>query len=411
MGVLDDGAEAVRGRGGKFLEEIWKGLIHAGGIFDFYAGNFQSQSGETHCHAMVIVGFDFSPVQRAGKNFEGVGDFMNARAAFAKFSPERGDAFAFLDAQPSEVCKTNRAAREWRDDDGGHDAISQFILTRDLARQIGVDPFWKPGVDLQEFLRPLLDGDARGGGGRGALEKPASGPEIAGARRIGFDWKNIPCLLELVHQRRSHRDVRGLFGVFAGDFDLPAADLAGHEQRGSELRTFGEAHATFATFWTFALDPSGKAIVEGIDVVSEFAEGVKQRALGTLMHALDAAQTIEAAAEANHGGEEAGSSAGIANKKFEWIRARAGVRNLPGSAANANGAIGALFGIGLNGQLKTEPAEAFDHDLGIFAPERAGEGDFVFAERGENERAVGDAFGAWNAHVRVDRTREWFDFD
>ncbi len=50
-------------RRGQLLEKIGKCLLHAGGILDANAWNFQSQDGKTHRHAMIVVGFDFRPVQ------------------------------------------------------------------------------------------------------------------------------------------------------------------------------------------------------------------------------------------------------------------------------------------------------------------------------------------------------------
>ena len=48
---------------GQLLEKIRERFLHARGIINFYAGNFQSQNGKTHGHAMVIVGCYLRAVQ------------------------------------------------------------------------------------------------------------------------------------------------------------------------------------------------------------------------------------------------------------------------------------------------------------------------------------------------------------
>jgi len=75
-------AEAVGRGGGKFLEEIGERFLHARGVFKFNPGNFQSQNGKTHRHAMVVVGFDFGAVQFRGINGQRIAFLDDLRAAF-----------------------------------------------------------------------------------------------------------------------------------------------------------------------------------------------------------------------------------------------------------------------------------------------------------------------------------------
>src|ERR1700722_10110848 len=61
-GVPDGRAEAGRRRRRHLLEKIGKCFFHAGRILDANALDFQSQDGEAHRHAMIVVGLNFRPV-------------------------------------------------------------------------------------------------------------------------------------------------------------------------------------------------------------------------------------------------------------------------------------------------------------------------------------------------------------
>ena len=98
-------AQAVRRRRGQFLEKIRERLLHAGGIFNFYAGNFQSQNRKTHRHAMVVVGFNLRAVQRRRTNRQRIAFLDHFRAALGQFRPQRDDALGFLDTQAAKVGK------------------------------------------------------------------------------------------------------------------------------------------------------------------------------------------------------------------------------------------------------------------------------------------------------------------
>jgi len=101
-------AQAGRRSGGEFLEKIGEGLFHTDGIFNPDAGDFQGQGGETHGHAMVIVGFDLGAVQGGGVDGEGIALLDHFRAALGQFGTEGDDTLAFLDAEATEVGKTEQ---------------------------------------------------------------------------------------------------------------------------------------------------------------------------------------------------------------------------------------------------------------------------------------------------------------
>ena len=92
---------------GQLLKKIRERLLHAGGIFNFYAGNFQSQDRKTHRHAMVAVGFDLRAVQRRRPDRQRVAFLDHFRAALGQLRPQRDDALGFLDAQSAKVGKAN----------------------------------------------------------------------------------------------------------------------------------------------------------------------------------------------------------------------------------------------------------------------------------------------------------------
>src|SRR5580658_7056989 len=58
-------AESGRGTARQLLEKIRECLLHAGRIFDPNPLNFQSQDGEAHGDAMIVVCLYFRAVQRA----------------------------------------------------------------------------------------------------------------------------------------------------------------------------------------------------------------------------------------------------------------------------------------------------------------------------------------------------------
>ena len=79
-------------------------------------GNFQTQRRKTHCHAMVIVGFNFRTVQRRGVNRQRVVFLDDFGAAPGQFRVQGGDPVTFLHAEVAEVDEFHRMIREGRGD-------------------------------------------------------------------------------------------------------------------------------------------------------------------------------------------------------------------------------------------------------------------------------------------------------
>ncbi len=140
-------------------------------------------------------------------------------------------------------------------------------------------------------------------------------------------------------------------------------------------------------------------------------EGIEEGGLGALMHPWYAAETVPAGAETNEGGEEASGGSGIADVEFERSRPGSGPGNDSAAPDDVDGAVGGFSGIGLDIDVESEGAEGIDHDLGIFAPESAGEGDGTGGEGGQDEGAVGDALGAGDGDAELGGADEGEDFD
>src|SRR5277367_2195354 len=100
--VPDGRAEAGRRWSRQLLEKIWERFFHAGRILDANALNFQSQDGETHRHAMIVISLNLRPVQRAlgGKDGQIVVLLLDAGAAPGQLSFQRSHPLTFLHAQP-----------------------------------------------------------------------------------------------------------------------------------------------------------------------------------------------------------------------------------------------------------------------------------------------------------------------
>ena len=67
------------------------------------------------------------------------------------------------------------------------------------------------------------------------------------------------------------------------------------------------------------MDDGRQEVIGRIDPVAELAQGVDQGGLGTLMHPRDAAEAIDAFAEADHGEEKAGGGAGVLDEELEGL--------------------------------------------------------------------------------------------
>jgi hypothetical protein len=138
----------------------------------------------------------------------------------------------------------------------------------------------------------------------------------------------------------------------------------------------------------------GQSIVWGIDAVAELAECVEEFGLGAFAHAWDTVEVIGAVAEAEERGEESGGGAGVADEDFERVAGGAGVWDLSAETVNDDLAVGGVMGVWLDLEVEPEALQGRGHDLGIFAPECALEGDGLGGEGSQGEGAVCDAFGA-----------------
>ena len=181
---------------------------------------------------------------------------------------------------------------------------------------------------------------------------------------------------------------------------------AGAEQEGGgELRTGGDADAALPGLRTFAVNADGEFVVAvfGFDAVAKFTQGLEERGLGALMHAGNAAEAIGPLPQADEGGEETGGGAGIGHEKFQRLFRSAAVRDFSAEAFDGDGAVAGFGGVGFLTNLKTKLLQALEHGLGVFAPERALQGDGAIRERGQNQRTVRDALGTGHGDFRLHR--------
>src|SRR5262245_1629372 len=106
--IPEGGPQAVRRRCSELLKEVRERLLHARGILDFDAWDFQSQNGEAHGHAMVVVGFDLGAMKLGGDNLEAVARLYHLGAALGQLGAQRNDALALLQSQASQVAECPR---------------------------------------------------------------------------------------------------------------------------------------------------------------------------------------------------------------------------------------------------------------------------------------------------------------
>lgn len=248
----------------------------------------------------------------------------------------------------------------------------------------------------------------------GRLETCATdvgGEEVAAAGAVGFDLESAAVFGESVEHFFGERDVGDFLWVLAGDIDLPAGGFGAEEEGGGELGALLDADGATTGAGARAVDDGGKAVVGRIDAVTEFAQGVEEGGLGALAHARDAGKLIYIPSEADEGGEEAGGGAGVADEEFEGGGCGVTLWYFAAEAANGDGAVAGFAGIGGDMDLEAEFLEAIGHDLGVFAPEGALKDGFAVTQRGEDEGAVGDAFGAGDGDLGLHRLVERDDFD
>ena len=72
------------------LPEGGKGLGDAGGVADDDAADAQTDESQAHRHAVVLVGIEFRPAERARDDSEAVRVFFDGCADFAELRRQRG---------------------------------------------------------------------------------------------------------------------------------------------------------------------------------------------------------------------------------------------------------------------------------------------------------------------------------
>ena len=74
---------------GEIVEVLWIRFFGAIWIFNPHVGNAQADQGQAHRHAVVVVGVDLCAVQRAGRDAQAVGKFVDRgaelRSSIARF--------------------------------------------------------------------------------------------------------------------------------------------------------------------------------------------------------------------------------------------------------------------------------------------------------------------------------------
>src|SRR5947209_14787223 len=93
---------------GQLLVKVWKSFFHAGRIVDFYSGDFQSQNGKRHGHAMVVVSLDGRTVQWTWSDFQGIAGFCYLCAAFRQLRSQGEHTLAFLKPEATQIGEAGR---------------------------------------------------------------------------------------------------------------------------------------------------------------------------------------------------------------------------------------------------------------------------------------------------------------
>ena len=98
----------------------------ATGVANADAGMHRPENREAHRHAMVIVGFDFRPVDIRRKDLQSITCFNDVCAAFGQLGAQRNHTLALLNAEPAKISETDRFDRKGRKNYGGHDAVPEI---------------------------------------------------------------------------------------------------------------------------------------------------------------------------------------------------------------------------------------------------------------------------------------------
>jgi hypothetical protein len=76
---------------------------------------------------VIVVGFDFSAVQGVGRDSKHISLFDNHCPTLLQFRVQGLNPFALLNPQPPEVHESLRTVREGRQDNCGHDAVTEVV--------------------------------------------------------------------------------------------------------------------------------------------------------------------------------------------------------------------------------------------------------------------------------------------
>ena len=131
-------------------------------------------------------------------------------------------------------------------------------------------------------------------------------------------------------------------------------------------------------------------VAQVVDLAAELAQGIDQVANRPLMHACHAAQFKLAAQQGQRGRERAHGRAGIAK---EQLRRR--LRRAPAQAGDAH--LRAVFI-----HAAAELAQGIEHDAGVVGGQQVVHRGGAVAQCGQQQHAVGNAFGAGQLHIACD---------
>src|SRR5438067_2155267 len=128
----------------------------------------------------------------------------------------------------------------------------------------------------------------------------------------------------------------------------------------------------------------GKPVVFRIHPISKLPQRLKERGLRTLVHSRHSLQAVNSVSQTNQRREEPGCGAGIANEEFQRLLQRARVWDLAAQSLRRDRSIAELTWVGSHFNMETEPPQALDHDLRVFAPKRSFQAHLAVRERGQD---------------------------
>ncbi len=148
------------------------------------------------------------------------------------------------------------------------------------------------------------------------------------------------------------------------------------------------------------MDGRRQLVAHRVDAVTEFAQCVKQRLLRPFVHPLDPFQPVNASSKTNHRRQKPRCRAGVADEQLQRLLQRAAVGNLAAESLNRDGAVANFIRLALHFHSETEPLQAIDHQLRVFAPECAAQRCRAIGQGRQRQRAVRDAFRARHGDFR-----------